>query len=83
MNATTSITTNEDQAMRRIVYFAYGIACYLMFFGVFVYAIGFISNLGVPNSLDAQPTMSPAAAVAVNLLLLGIFAMLTLFAVLT
>jgi protein-S-isoprenylcysteine O-methyltransferase Ste14 len=60
--------------MRRIVYFAYGIACYVMFLGVFAYAIGFIGNIGVTNSLDAAPQTSPAAAAAVNLLLLGLFA---------
>ena len=60
--------------MRRTAYLAYSVACYLMFLGVFVYAIGFIGNILVPNSLDAEPTMSPLAAVGVNMLLLTVFA---------
>ena len=60
--------------MRRAAFFLYGILCYAMFLGVFVYAIGFIGNIIVPNSLDATPTMSPIAAIGVNLALLGIFA---------
>ena len=50
--------------MRAVAYLLYGIACYVMFLGVFVYAIGFIGNIGVPNSLDAAPKIAPAAAVA-------------------
>ena len=60
--------------MRRYAYLLYGIVCYLMFFGVFVYAIGFIGNIGVPNSLDAEPKLPWTAAVAINLGLLGLFA---------
>lgn len=60
--------------MRRTAYLVYAVICYLMFFAVFVYSIGFIGNFVVSNSLDAVPHMAPIAAVGVNLLLLGIFA---------
>ena len=60
--------------MRRIAILGYGIACYLIFLGVLVYAIGFIGNLFVSNSLDAQPTLPWAYAVGVNLALLTLFA---------
>lgn len=60
--------------MRRTIVFAYGIVCYLMFLGVFVYAIGFVGNIFVPNSLDATPRVSPLVAAGINLLLLTVFA---------
>lgn len=61
--------------LKRAAVFAYGLSCYIMFLGVFLYAIGFIGNLWVPTTLDAAPRTSPAAATAVNLLLLGVFAL--------
>ncbi|MFK8114989.1 MAG: methanethiol S-methyltransferase [Rubripirellula sp.] len=60
--------------MRRIIIFAYGIVCYAMFLAVCVYSIGFIGNILVPNSLDADPQLPWIAAVGVNLLLLAVFA---------
>ena len=61
--------------MRRAVYLAYSTIVYLMFLGVFLYAIGFIGNIGVPNSLDSEPMMSVPAAIGINLLLLAAFAL--------
>lgn len=60
--------------MRRIAFFCYGIFCYIMFLGVFVYAIGFIGNFGVPKSLDSEPQGPVFSAVVVDCLLLGLFA---------
>lgn len=60
--------------MRRAAYLTYGLVCYLMFFGVFVYSIGFIGNILIPNSLDGQPKLSMLAAISVNMGLLGLFA---------
>lgn len=52
----------------------YGVLCYLIFLATFVYAIGFVSNVGVPKSMDVG-LMSPFwQAVLINLLLLGVFA---------
>ena len=60
--------------MKRLLVFAYGLISYLIFFGVFVYSIGFIGNIGVTNSLDS-PARSPVGlALTVNLLLLTVFA---------
>ena len=53
---------------------AYGALSYLVFFGVFLYAIAFVGNLGVPRSIDVGPAAPFAAAVIVNLSLLALFA---------
>jgi protein-S-isoprenylcysteine O-methyltransferase Ste14 len=60
--------------MKRLMVFAYGLISYLIFFGVFLYAIGFIGNLWVPNSLDSQPHSSIGFSLTINLLLLTLFA---------
>lgn len=60
--------------MTRILFFAYGVACYLIFLGTFLYAIGFIGNFGVPTTLDGPASGSLTAALAVNAGLLGLFA---------
>jgi protein-S-isoprenylcysteine O-methyltransferase Ste14 len=52
----------------------YGAFCYILFLLSFLYAIGFVGNIVVPKSIDsgvAGPTM---AALIVNVVLLGIFA---------
>ena len=58
----------------RLLALVYGGVCYLIVLGTFLYAIGFVSNIIVPKSMDAGPLVSPVATVAVNLLLLGLFA---------
>ena len=58
----------------RIAVFAYGCLSYLIFFGTFLYAIGFIGNFGVPRTLDGEPTMPTWQALAIDLGLLSLFA---------
>lgn len=53
----------------------YGILCYLIFFGTFLYAIGFIGNFIVPTTLDGPRSMALGPAVAINLALLAVFAL--------
>jgi protein-S-isoprenylcysteine O-methyltransferase Ste14 len=60
--------------MSKAASLAYGVVCYLIFLATFLYAIGFIGNLVVPKSIDSGPVVSLPEALAVNLLLLGLFA---------
>ena len=60
--------------MKRKLYFLYGVVNHLLFLGVFVYLLGFLANVLVAKSIDSGPTGPVAAAVTVNLLLMGLFA---------
>src|SRR5690348_11439154 len=65
----------EGEVMfRRIATFVYGLVCYLAFLGAFLYAIGFLGNFGVPKSIDAVPQTAVTFALAIDVLLLGLFA---------
>jgi protein-S-isoprenylcysteine O-methyltransferase Ste14 len=59
--------------MKRFATLLYGIVCYAIFFGTFLYAGGFLANFAVPKSIDSGVAGSAALAVVVNLALLGVF----------
>jgi protein-S-isoprenylcysteine O-methyltransferase Ste14 len=59
---------------KRILFFAYGIFSYLVFFGTFLYAIGFIGNFGVPTTLDGEASGNLWLNLAINVGLLTLFA---------
>jgi protein-S-isoprenylcysteine O-methyltransferase Ste14 len=58
----------------RLATFLYGVVCYLIFFGTFLYAAGFIGNLVVPKSIDSGRESSLVEALFVNAGLLVLFA---------
>ena len=58
----------------RITAFAYGLLCYVVFLATFLYAIGFIGNFAVPKSIDSGPQVPFSLALAVDVALLGLFA---------
>jgi protein-S-isoprenylcysteine O-methyltransferase Ste14 len=60
--------------MSKILALLYGIAAYVLFLRTFVYAILFVGNIGVPKSIDTGQTSSVFTAVAVDAVLLLLFA---------
>ena len=60
---------------KRILFFAYGAACYVVFLATFLYAIAFVGGCPVvPSTLDGPLEGSLASAIAINCGLLAIFA---------
>ena len=60
--------------MSRMLTLAYGGLSYVIFFLTFLYAIGFLGNVGVPKSLDSGATSPWQTALAIDLGLLSMFA---------
>jgi protein-S-isoprenylcysteine O-methyltransferase Ste14 len=60
--------------MGRLLGFLYGLASYLVFFGTILYAIGFVTGLFVPKTIDTGTVVPLAEALVVNLLLMSLFA---------
>lgn len=59
---------------RRVLYFLYGVVAYALFFGTYLYAIGFIGNLFVPVTIDGAPQSPLWQALLMDAALLGAFA---------
>ena len=61
--------------IKRILFFGYGLAAYLVFLGTFLYAIAFVGGCPIlPSRLDGPLTGSLGAAIAIDCGLLAIFA---------
>jgi protein-S-isoprenylcysteine O-methyltransferase Ste14 len=60
--------------VKRVTVFAYGVACYAVFLGTYLYAVGFLGNFGVPKSIDGERQVSLAQAILTNVGLLSLFA---------
>lgn len=60
---------------RRILVLGYAAVAYALFLITFVYACGFVGNLGTPTALDGPPRGPLALDLVVNLGLLALFAL--------
>ncbi len=52
----------------------YGTFCYILFLLTFLYAIGFVGNIVVPKSIDSGSAVTSIEFLAVDLILLSLFA---------
>jgi methanethiol S-methyltransferase len=60
--------------MERIIGFLYGLVAYLVFLVAFLYAIGFVTGLGVPKTIDTGPAGPAGQAFVIDILLMSLFA---------
>ena len=60
--------------MGKLIALLYGLVAYLLFAVSIVYAIGFITGLMVPKTIDSGPAGPPMQAIIINLLMMGLFA---------
>jgi protein-S-isoprenylcysteine O-methyltransferase Ste14 len=60
--------------MGRLTAFLYGLIAYVVFFVTFLYAIGFVEDLGVPKAIDTGTVVPMTEALIINVLLMSLFA---------
>jgi methanethiol S-methyltransferase len=60
--------------MGAFIAFVYGIASYLVFFLTFLYAVGFVTGIAVPKTIDSGTVVPTFEALIVNLFLMSVFA---------
>jgi protein-S-isoprenylcysteine O-methyltransferase Ste14 len=60
--------------LKRVLFFVYGVASYVIFLGTFLYAIAFVGGFAVPRRLDGPLQTSLPTALAIDCALLTVFA---------
>lgn len=73
-NRPNTATSAVSSLATRLLALCYGGLSYLIFFGTFLYAVGFVSQYAVPKTIDSGPTTSLTTALVINLVLMSIFA---------
>jgi protein-S-isoprenylcysteine O-methyltransferase Ste14 len=71
----SALDDSRGSALGRFFAFLYGVASYAIFFVTFLYAVGFVTRLGVPKTIDDGPAPAMTEALLVNLLLMSAFAL--------
>ncbi len=59
--------------MKRWIFFAYGVSCYLIFLATYAWMAAFVGGFLMPKTIDSPSTSPVKTAIAVNLLLLSLF----------
>ncbi|MCK1359966.1 methanethiol S-methyltransferase [Bradyrhizobium sp. 199] len=67
------VQAQSSLAARSLV-LGYGLLAYLVFFGTFLYAVGFVSQFLVPKTIDSGVAGSPVHSLVVNVALMSLFA---------
>jgi protein-S-isoprenylcysteine O-methyltransferase Ste14 len=60
--------------MLKLAGFLYGLVAYATFFVTFLYAVGFVTDMLVPKTIDSGPVSPLGEALLVNLVLMSLFA---------
>lgn len=60
--------------MERVLVLLFGIVCYVIFLGAFLYQIGFVGNLLVSKAIDDGVVIAPLHAAGIDVVLLSLFA---------
>jgi methanethiol S-methyltransferase len=58
----------------RLLVLLYGVVCYVVFLATFLYAIAFVAGVGVPKHIDNGIEAPFGVALAIDIVLLGLFA---------
>lgn len=61
--------------LKRLLFFGYGLTCYVVFLGTFLYAIAFVGGFLVGRRLDGPLEPPLAGAIAIDCALLAVFAL--------
>ena len=70
----TGPTRAASSLAARSFVLGYGVLAYVIFFGTFLYAIGFVTQFVVPKTIDGGTTSSTGHALLIDLALMSIFA---------
>lgn len=63
-----------ERLSKRVAFFMYGSICYVIFLATFLYAMAFVGNIAVNQTIDGTPQVPFGQALLINVVLLGLFA---------